>query len=323
MVIADENAVNLHPWFINIIKKRFSDTIIVKVKSGESSKSLSEWTRLIDLALTNKLRRGTPVFAFGGGVTGDLAGFAASTILRGLPLIQVPTTLLAMVDSAIGGKTGINHATGKNLIGTFYQPDYVFADMRFLATLPKREWNCGLGEIIKYACISKPELFDQIQDFGPECDPVKLASVIRLCAGIKADIVMSDELETGVRAFLNYGHTFAHALEAHTRYQVFAHGEAVFAGLAAATWLSNECSELSIDPDRILSFRGTFSLSTADYVKDVSKLITSMYSDKKIRSSMLRLVLLKEWGVPYMQEFDRTDLIEEAWNFALKNVHVN
>jgi 3-dehydroquinate synthase len=321
MVIADENALLHHPWFISLLKKRFSDTIVAKVKSGESSKSQAEWSHFVDLALTNKLRRGTPIFALGGGVTGDLAGFVASTVLRGLPLIQVPTTLLAMVDSSIGGKTGINHASGKNLIGAFYQPDFVLADMRFLATLPKREWNCGLGEIIKYACISEPKLFDQLEGFGPACEPDKLAAVIGLCAQIKSSIVMSDELETGVRAFLNYGHTFAHALEAHTRYKVFAHGEAVYVGLAAATWLSNECSDEHVNPDRILSFRNTFSLHTQDYIKDVPKLISSMYSDKKIRSSMLRLVLLENWGVPYMQEFDNTDVLEEAWRFALKNVH--
>jgi 3-dehydroquinate synthase len=323
LVIADENALHSHPWFVSLLKKKFSDTIVAKVKSGESSKSLSEWSRLVDLALTNKLRRGTPIFAFGGGVTGDLAGFVASTVLRGLPLIQIPTTLLAMVDSSIGGKTGINHATGKNLIGTFYQPDFVFADMRFLSTLPVKEWNCGLGEIIKYACISNPKLFEELKYFRPGCSTEKMASIIQVCAQIKAEIVMSDELETGIRAFLNYGHTFAHALEAHTRYKVFAHGEAVYAGLVAATWLSNQFSDNQIDTDRILWFRDTFNLKTAEYIKDISKLITSMYSDKKIRRSMLRLVLLNDWGTPYLREFDNTDILHDAWGYSLEKVHVH
>lgn len=320
MLIIDETVANLHPWIFKLLRQEFSDVVDAIVPSGETSKTVHEWSRILDIALTNKLRRGTPVIAVGGGVTGDLAGFVASSVLRGLPLIHIPTTLLAMVDSAIGGKTGVNHATGKNLIGSFYQPDIVFADMRFLETLPPREWNCGLGEIIKYACISQPELFDRIAACKSGANPEFMVDIVEQCAGIKAKVVMEDELEAGARAYLNYGHTFAHALEAHTRYRRFAHGEAVYVGLLAATWYSQQISS-PVNPDRIIRFKQTFNLKTDDLLSLVPMLINAMYSDKKIRSGALRLVLLSDWGQPKLQDAEHNELLTEAWQFALTHAH--
>ncbi|MCH8523474.1 MAG: 3-dehydroquinate synthase [Balneolales bacterium] len=322
LLIMDQSVAQLHPWFIKHLRNKFSDVVDAIVPSGETSKTVQEWARILDIALTNKLRRGTPVIAVGGGVTGDLAGFVASSVLRGLPLIHIPTTLLAMVDSAIGGKTGVNHPTGKNLIGSFYQPDIVFADMQFLETLPKREWNCGLGEIIKYACISNPSLFNLIAGCQPGADLAFVANIVQQCAEIKANVVMEDELETGARAFLNFGHTFAHALESHTRYRRFAHGEAVYVGLLAATWYSQKMGA-PVDPDRIISFKKTFNLQTEDLLQAVPSLINAMYSDKKIRTGALRLVLLSDWGKPMLQEVEHNPLLTEAWQYALVNAHNN
>lgn len=322
LLIIDANIAQLHPWIFTTLRSVFSDVVDAIVPSGETSKTVQEWSRILDIALTNKLRRGTPVIAIGGGVTGDLAGFIASSVLRGLPLIHIPTTLLAMVDSAIGGKTGVNHPTGKNLIGSFYQPEIIFSDMKFLETLPAREWNCGLGEIIKYACIREPELFDHIAACKPGASPEYMAEIVTRCAAIKADVVMDDELETGARAYLNYGHTFAHALEAHTRYRRFAHGEAVYVGLLAATWYSWKRGA-AVNPDRIIAFRQTFNLKTDDLISAIPSLINAMYSDKKIRSGTLRLVLLDNWGTPKLEDADDQKLMEESWDFALKQANIS
>lgn len=320
LLIIDETVAQLHPWVIKILRQVFSDVVDAVVPSGETSKTVKEWSRIVDIALTNTLRRGTPVIAVGGGVTGDLAGFVASSVLRGLPLIHIPTTLLAMVDSAIGGKTGVNHPTGKNLIGSFYQPDYVISDMRFLQTLPQREWNCGLGEIIKYACISQPGLFTDSASCSPGADPQVMATIVRECAAIKAQVVMDDELEAGARAYLNFGHTFAHALEAHTRFRRYAHGEAVYVGLIAATWYSREMGA-PVDPQRIIAFKETFNLKTDDLLSAVPMLIKAMYSDKKIRAAALRLVLLKDWGQPELRDADHNETLAYAWEFALRHAH--
>jgi len=320
MFIVDEQVAALHPWLSELLQAVFSDVVYAVVPSGETSKTVQEWTRLVDIALTNTLRRGTPVIAAGGGVTGDLAGFVASSVLRGLPLIHIPTTLLAMVDSSIGGKTGINHETGKNLIGAFYQPALVYADTRFLDTLPRKEWNCGLGEVLKYACIQDPSVFALLENTTLRENHQDMVYLVERCMKIKADMVMQDELENGVRAYLNFGHTFAHALEAHTRYRRFAHGEAVYVGLAAALWFASRLGA-PVDPDRILGFRAAFNLQTRDLIPAIPSLVAAMYSDKKIRTGNLRLVLLNDWGEPVVQDVEDTRMVEQAWNFALENVH--
>jgi len=321
MLIIDENVRRIHPWVEQELGSRFDHVALAVVPSGEGSKSVRVWAELVDIALNARLRRSSPVFAVGGGVTGDLAGFVAASVLRGLPLYHVPTTLLAMVDSAIGGKTGINHSTGKNLIGAFYQPEAVVTDVRFLETLPQREWNCGLGEVIKYGCIRDTEIIDTAELVTQGNRGSVLDDLILRCAAIKAEIVMEDELETGSRAFLNYGHTFAHALEAHTKFSMFAHGEAVYVGLLAATHFSSRLGA-DVNPDRILRFRDTFRLKTHSFVDQIDALIEAMFSDKKIQTAKLRLVLLREWGVPYLLETDDMTGVRESWEFALKNADI-
>jgi 3-dehydroquinate synthase len=321
MLVVDENVQKSNSWIIDLVEKCFKKVVLAVVPSGEGSKSISEWSRIMDIALQSRVRRKTPLIAVGGGVTGDLAGFVAASVLRGLPLIHIPTTLLAMVDSSIGGKTGINHATGKNLIGAFYQPRHIIADMRFLETLPEREWNCGMGEILKYACISKTSIFDDANAVLNGEQGETLKKLISDCAQIKCDIVADDELESGARAFLNYGHTFAHALEAHTNYKRFAHGEAVYVGLLAATYYS-QISGANVDSDRILSCRESFKLQTNDLIKDIPQLTEAMFSDKKIQDAALRLVVLKAWEQPKVEDVTDLQRVREAWHFALQKADI-
>lgn len=319
-LISDETVWSHHKNYISDsihnAGARFSTHLI---PPGESSKSTGEWIRAVDFLLKGGIRRNTPVLVVGGGVTGDLGGFAASTALRGVPLIHIPTTLLAMVDSAIGGKTGINHETGKNLIGTFYQPGLVVSDLHFLDTLPAFEWVNGLSEILKYGAIRNGDIFTESEIFLGEspldADRDKLANLIHTCASIKAEIVSEDELEGGVRAFLNYGHTFAHALEKETGYQRMSHGEAVYLGMRAAKKLSElvmGSDFKSMDP--IAAFRRLYKFRISESDLDGENLIRSMYSDKKRTSESLRFVLLKEWQHPVVFTVTNIEAVKLAWD---------
>ena len=214
-----------------------------ELPDGERYKTLKSIETIHDLALEHGLDRSSTLVALGGGVIGDMTGFAAATWLRGINVVQVPTTLLAMVDSSIGGKTGVNHPKGKNLIGAFHQPRLVLTDPQILATLPEREFRAGMAEVIKYAIIGDPELFELLEGAsGLKQDDVNselLATILTRSARAKADVVSKDEYElTGLRATLNYGHTIGHAIESVTKYQVVNHGEAVAMGMVAAGQLA-------------------------------------------------------------------------------------
>ena len=214
-----------------------------ELPDGERYKTFKSIETIHDLALEHGLDRSSTLVALGGGVIGDMTGFAAATWLRGINVVQVPTTLLAMVDSSIGGKTGVNHPKGKNLIGAFHQPRLVLTDPQILATLPEREFRAGMAEVIKYAIIGDPELFELLEGAsGLKQDDVNselLATILTRSARAKADVVSKDEYElTGLRATLNYGHTIGHAIESVTKYQVVNHGEAVAMGMVAAGQLA-------------------------------------------------------------------------------------
>jgi 3-dehydroquinate synthase len=321
-LIVDENVKRLHPDKIEVVKQQFDRLIIGVVPSGEQSKSQSEFDKLIDTALRSGVKRNTPLIAMGGGVTGDLAGYVASSLLRGVPLYHFPTTVLAMVDSSIGGKTGINHVTGKNLIGAFYQPQMIIMDISFLESLPQKEWNCGLGEILKYGCISDFSLFDLIDNVVKEKDSTKLIELIERCARIKVGIVQKDELESGMRAFLNFGHTFAHALESCTNYTRYAHGEAVYIGLIGALYFS-KMSNPDLDISRLLGFVSTFKLETLDLVDNVDELIMAMYKDKKVTGNSLKLIALHSWESPELVETNDIQLVKKCWIYALEQAHFN
>jgi 3-dehydroquinate synthase len=213
-------------------------SFMIEVPPGEGSKSLEVLAHLHSRLARNKVPRSGTIVALGGGVIGDLAGFAAASYLRGIHFVQVPTTLLAMVDSSVGGKTGVNLPEGKNLVGAFHQPKFVVADLDALATLPPREFAAGMAEVIKYGAIADRALFDRVAN-GVTAEDDDLAEIVEKCVAIKARIVEHDEFETkGERALLNFGHTIGHAIEKATGYSRYLHGEAIALGLRAAAWLS-------------------------------------------------------------------------------------
>lgn len=321
ILVIDENVKQFHSSEITAnVESSFDSFIEYVVPSGEASKSLREFNSLVDFILENGVRRNTPLLAFGGGVTGDLSGYVASSILRGIPLVQFPTTLLAMVDSSIGGKTGLDHYTGKNLIGSFYQPDAVFSHVSHLKTLPRKEWICGLGEVIKYAAIADERLFDKVYIHLDEANFDNLegwTGLIERCAEIKGDFVRRDEKESGIRAYLNFGHTFAHAIEAYMNYNSISHGEAVYAGMIAAAYLSKELGA-SIELNRILQFQSFYKLDLSPLFNKSDELIEIMYRDKKVKSDKLRLVLLKGWENPYTIEMEDNSGVRDAWDYLFE-----
>lgn len=291
----------------------------VVVPSGEASKASSHLDAVYDRALEWPVDRSTPVLAFGGGVVGDLAGFAAATLLRGLPLVHVPTTLLAQVDSAVGGKTGINHPAGKNLIGAFHQPRLVWSDPGLLDTLPDREWHGGAAEVVKHALIAGDPLLGRLEDHLEAFlhrDPGIVGPVIRDAVAVKVGIVEADEKEAGVRAYLNFGHTFAHALERVLGYGTIIHGEAVAVGMRAALFLSRT-RHASLPFDRALRLVEAIPVPVLPADLDLDRLADAMRTDKKARGATLRFVVLDDLGTPRLVDDVEPDAIRDAWAFAL------
>jgi 3-dehydroquinate synthase len=316
MVIIDERVEELHTDFLRAQLADSSIDILdwYVVPSGESSKCWSQYQAIVDRALQQGILRTTPVLVIGGGVTGDLGGFAASSIMRGLPLVHWPTTLLAMVDSSIGGKTGINHSRGKNLIGSFYQPKGIWIDSQLLTTLDRRDWYNGISEIIKYSYLADPSIIDTLSQCEVDKlknNPIPINSLIEKSVRIKANIVAKDAREAGIRAVLNLGHTFGHAMEVMGKYGTLAHGEAVYAGMIAALEASNMLGA-QFDMGRILTFKGWYDLHLDDYTNNIDTLIEFMYQDKKSTSDGIRLVLLEDWAAPYVSLVEES-LIQKAY----------
>ena len=276
------------------------ETISIVLEDGERYKDWATLNRIYDALIAGRCDRRTTLIALGGGVVGDLAGFAAATFMRGIPFIQVPTTLLAQVDSSIGGKTGINHPLGKNLIGAFYQPRLVVADMAVLKTLPPRELSAGLAEVIKHGLVRDAEFVSWLEKNVEKllaCDPPALAHAVRRCCEIKAAVVAEDERESGVRALLNFGHTFGHAIESGLGYGEWLHGEAVAAGMAMAADLSRRMGLIAqADTDRILALLERAKLPTAQPGIAPERLLELMAGDKKTEGGRLRFVLLDRIG---------------------------
>ncbi|HEX6981984.1 MAG TPA: 3-dehydroquinate synthase [Balneolaceae bacterium] len=319
VVLIDENVNRLHGQRVEKMCRSYFDRLqLIEIPEGERSKSFSQWQKTVDQILVDGVERGTPLLAVGGGVTGDLSGFVASSVLRGIPLIHMPTTLLAMVDSSIGGKTGINHDSGKNLIGAFYQPDAVFADLDFLETLAQKEWVNGMAEILKYAAIQKPSLFDDLEKLAEDSLSAneKWMQVIAESARIKVKIVQEDALEAGKRAFLNFGHTFGHAIEKAAGYGKIAHGEAVFAGMIAAAHFSKKLG-FPVDDTRFSPFKALYRHQMQPLPNDIGKLVEIMKSDKKVKNNALRLVLLNDWGSPYIYKCEDLSKLHDAWQYTL------
>lgn len=271
---------------------------------GESHKTLANVARLLDVLVANRFGRDCAVVALGGGVVGDMAGFAAASYQRGVAFVQVPTTLLAQVDSSVGGKTGVNHPGGKNLIGAFHQPAAVVADTRTLTTLPPRELRAGLAEVIKYGLICDPAFFSWLEaniEALLAGDETALAYVIRRSCEIKSQIVGRDEREQGERALLNLGHTFGHAIESATRYTQWLHGEAVGAGLVMAARMSCESGLLASEElERVIRLVARAGLPA--HIADVGPeaALEHMRIDKKVQAGRIRLVLLRGIGSAFV-----------------------
>ena len=281
--------------------------------AGERYKTPRTLQKIYDAAYDAGLERSSTIVALGGGVVGDMAGFAAATWMRGTNVVQVPTTLLAMVDAAIGGKTGVNHPRGKNLIGAFHQPRLVWIDPSTLATLPPREFRAAMAEVIKYGVIRMPELFEflegqtQLNSYRA-FDAKALFYAIEQSARCKADVVMRDEKEGGLRAILNYGHTIGHAIESATHYRKYRHGEGVALGMEAAARIAANlgwwCSE-NVDRQRELMVRCGLPVMLSDDL-DLSTVVTLTHSDKKVKSGKVRFVLPKMLG-----EVEITDSVSD------------
>jgi 3-dehydroquinate synthase len=272
------------------------------LKDGESWKTLATASSILDRLVALRAGRDTTVLALGGGVVGDIAGFVAACYMRGLAFIQVPTTLLAQVDSSVGGKTGVNHPGGKNLIGAFHQPRLVLIDTDTLQTLPDREFRAGLAEIIKHGAIADPAFFAWLEENMARLrarDPEALAGSIRRSCEIKASVVAEDETEQGRRALLNFGHTFAHAIENSLGYGEWLHGEAVAAGMIMAANLSDIGQA---DRDRLLRLVAAAGLPVAPPPVTPDALRTSMQLDKKGKAGSLRFVLLDRIGSARLSE---------------------
>ena len=274
--------------------------IPIILPDGEAYKNSETLNRIYDALLQNRCERSTTLIALGGGVVGDLTGYAAATFLRGVPFIQIPTTLLSQVDSSVGGKTGINHPLGKNMIGAFYQPQLVLADIDTLQTLPPREFSAGVAEVIKYGLIRDAKFFDWLERHMAQLmqlDEAVLSEAIYRSCQNKADVVAKDEHEQGERALLNLGHTFGHAIENAMGYGVWLHGEAVAAGTMMAADLSQRMDWLSAnDVARIKNSLLAANLPLVPPKLGAAKYLDLMGLDKKVENGKIRLVLQQGIG---------------------------
>jgi len=303
-IISDEAVFSIYGTKVAESLKQAGFTVnSFVVLPGEESKSMDSAVKIYDFLVEWRVERDDILVALGGGMVGDLAGFVAATFLRGIPWIQVPTSLVAMVDASIGGKVGVNHPQGKNLIGAFYQPSFVLADCQTLTTLSQRELTSGWAEVVKYGLIVDKDFFEFLEANGDKLvklEPDVVSQAIARSAAIKAHIVSQDEKERGIRIILNYGHTIAHGLEAATQYRRFLHGEAVAIGMMGAAKLSQKLGLLSPETvGRQQSLLQKFGLPVkCHYARGaaISEITTAMELDKKVRAKAIRWVLLEDIG---------------------------
>lgn len=318
-IITDKNAGKFFAKtiFDSLMRAGFSP-LLITIPAGETAKSLRTVEYCYNQLAEHRLERKSFVVALGGGVVGDLAGFVAASYLRGIPFVQVPTTLLAQVDSSVGGKTGVNLRAGKNLVGAFYQPRLVLCDLDTLKTLPEREFRAGLAEVIKYGIIFDTTLFARIEKELPdifERDPKILTPIIARCCEIKAEVVSQDETENGLRAILNFGHTIGHAIENGFGYGKYLHGEAIAIGQAAEARLSQKILRLpQRDAGRIENLFQRAGLPTGIKLnpKQREKFFDAMRLDKKARDGEIRFVLARKIGKVAFGQKVSAEAIEPA-----------
>jgi 3-dehydroquinate synthase len=286
------------------LRARGATCVPVVLPDGEAYKSWETLNKIFDELLSNRCERKTPLIALGGGVIGDLTGFAAATYQRGVPFIQLPTTLLSQVDSSVGGKTAINHPLGKNMVGAFYQPQAVIADMDTLRTLPPRELAAGLAEVIKYGFLRDAEFLDWLEkniDRLTALEPEALAFAVERSCQNKAEVVAKDERETGDRALLNFGHTFGHAVETGMGYGEWLHGEAVAAGMVLAARFSEKLGYIGkADVARVVDILVRAKLPVAAPDLGVQRYLDLMGHDKKVEGGKIKFILLKKPGEAFI-----------------------
>ncbi len=319
-VISDTHVAALYSTAaLYSLKRAGFDPILIRVPAGEIAKSLKTVQICYDQLAAHRLERQSLLVALGGGVVGDLAGFVAATYLRGVGFVQVPTTLLAQVDSSVGGKVGVNLNAGKNLVGAFYQPRFVLCDLDALKTLPKREFSAGLAEVIKYGIIYDAGLFKYLEQHLPELLTLQttvLGRVIARCCEIKSEVVAQDEKEAGLRAILNFGHTIGHAIETISSYSQYLHGEAISVGQVAAAYISTRMLGFPAEAvGRVSSLLARSGLPV--HVKftpaQLDRLLKAMQVDKKVVGGEVKFVLAEKigkvsWGHKVPQELIRESL---------------
>ena len=320
VIVTDSNVNRLYGQTVRDGMERAGlKASVIEIPAGESSKNISIVMDVAGKLLARGADRETMLVALGGGVVGDLTGFIASVYMRSVPYIQIPTTLIGQLDSAIGGKTAVDLPQGKNLLGTFYQPRAVFADVNFLDTLPDREFCNGLAEMIKYGIIEDESLFRRLEedmDAVISRDPALLPKMIETCCRIKKSIVEIDEREQGLRRILNFGHTLGHALEAASEYKL-SHGEGVALGMIAAARLSTRMNYLPVDEsDRVKSVIAKAGLpTTIDAAFSTDEVIRRFRADKKKKDDVIHFVLIKKIGMPFVNgsinEQQIGDVLEE------------
>jgi 3-dehydroquinate synthase len=318
--ISDARVLDAQPDYLS--QAGFEDSEILSLSPGEQSKSVDSFSQALSFLASQACNRDCALFAFGGGVMGDLAGFVAASYLRGIDFYQIPTTLLSMVDSSVGGKTGINLPEGKNLVGAFWQPKAVYIDSALLQSLPPREFAAGMAEVIKYGLLADAELLNDLESYGGlSAESPELPEVVRRCCAIKAQVVTDDEKETassGGRALLNLGHTFAHAIENVAGYGEYLHGEAVAIGLVLATRLSVELGQLRTEEiDRVEALLAAYQLPDRLHKPlPMDQLMLAMQRDKKTRGGKLRFVTMKALGEAITSDGVDPKLVEEIWSQA-------
>jgi 3-dehydroquinate synthase len=297
------------------LKSAGFEVVTASIPSGELHKTLATLLPVYDAFLGARFERATPVLALGGGVVGDMTGFVAATLLRGVPFVQVPTTLLSMVDASVGGKTGVDHPAGKNLIGAFHQPKAVLIDPAVLATLPPRELRSGLAECVKHDVIRDADGFASLEENIPRALALDLPYLTDLIAhnvAIKARVVAADPFERGERAHLNFGHTFGHAIESVSQYQ-YAHGEAISLGICAAAHAAVQLGMIDAPTRaRIVALLDRAQLPTTGLTLPIADVVESMYFDKKVTSGRLRFVLPTRIGAVTIRDDVPREVVEKA-----------
>ena len=311
-IITNPTVSGLHINYLTS-KLQAKELHIVTLPDGEEYKNFESINFGLDRLFDAKFDRNSVLIAFGGGVIGDMTGFMASIFLRGIKFIQIPTTLLSMVDSSVGGKTGINNKYGKNLIGAFYQPEAVYIDTKFLNTLPKREYAAGMAEVIKMAVMFDKVFFENIKD-----NKLTNEEIIRNSVELKADVVNQDEKEKGVRSVLNYGHTFGHVIENLTNYSTYLHGEAVAIGMVMANKLATKLGYLTQTEEKeIKECLEENNLPTTFKIKDVEDFYEHFFADKKTLNNSIKFIIPNGIGnYKIVKDIDKEIIIEVLKEFS-------